>query len=40
MKIYSGKTLREILPVDEGFWRAVDRVARRLYLKEQKRPKG
>jgi heptose I phosphotransferase len=40
MKIYSGKTLREILPVDKGFWRAVDRVARRLYLKEQKRPKG
>jgi len=40
MKIYRGKTLRETVRQDAGFWRAVMRTARQLYEKEQRRPKG
>jgi len=40
MEIYSGGSLRETLRNGAGFWRAIDRTAKRLYAKEQRKPKG
>ncbi len=40
MEIYSGKPLRETLQKDTPFWRTVEKTARRLYAKEQRKPKG
>jgi heptose I phosphotransferase len=40
MKIYSGTSLHETLSREAGFWRAVERTARKLYHKEQRCPKG
>lgn len=37
MKIYSGKTLRDTLREDAGFWRAVESAATKLYNKELRR---
>ncbi len=40
MRIYSEKSLREELNGNAGFWQSVDQTAKRLYAKEQRRPKG
>jgi len=40
IKIYSGISLRETLRKDASFWLMVERVAQRLYVKEQRSPKG
>lgn len=36
VRIYSGKSLRETLETDSGFWRAVLHRARKLYLQDQR----
>jgi heptose I phosphotransferase len=40
VKVYRGGSLRETLCKKAGFWRAVERTAQRLYLKEKRSPKG
>lgn len=40
MKIYTGRSLRGTLQNHAGFWRAVERTAEQLYVKEQRKPKG
>ncbi|MBO5721494.1 MAG: lipopolysaccharide core heptose(I) kinase RfaP [Lentisphaeria bacterium] len=37
MKLYSHKSLRETLQSDKKFWQAVDKTARKLYLKDHKK---
>lgn len=39
MKIYSGQPLHEELKTNAAFWRSVEKTARRLYAKEQQKPK-
>ena len=40
MRMYSDKPLRAALREDAAFWRDIDAVAKRLYAKEQRSPKG
>jgi len=40
MRVYSDTPLRDTLREDASFWREVDTTAKRLYAKEQRKPKG